>query len=264
MYTASGRRASSVARHRQVDFEIAHLFDCGANRLLSNDKITLLHHTLSNLMSPKDWGRLELAGLPGISIVCGGFTRGPANQYWLDEAKRLPRSNDPLTSRRSTSILARIRPGCGWRGGTFEYAVRTSSARSAISAVGRNATLLSMALMRTARSIVGCALRENCWPWPGAQQRANPLLGLCLAEIAILRQRCHWRLIIWNAPNRSSRESAGRDHLDVWTAGARAVAAGPRSIGREAGARRGDAAATPVNFNVLEGYAGIAEVYLNL
>ena len=78
---------------------------------------------------------------------------------------------------------------------------------------------------------------------------------------------CQRQSIIWNAPRQLSRKSGWQIPSGCMACWRERSGGWARSIWRVTQPSEAlviTAKATPVNFNVLEGYAGIAEVYLNL
>ena len=263
------------SRQRRVDFEVSHIYLIVAQiAYYQNDKITLLHHTLSNLNVAEGLGpSFELAAAySGISIVCGVIPlRGPAEQYiglTKHAAATLERSAD----------IAQIDEYIGtYQAGLrlaeaaqcFEYAVRVFGEIGHQRLWEENATLLSMALLPHGQIDRALALRERLLAVSlertSAQTHCWALLGL--AEIAILRNQLA-PAIDYLERAKSIVDKIGPAET-IWMYGLLARTQwrqGKIDLAREA-AERGAAIAakaTPVNFYVLEGYAGIAEVYLNL
>jgi class 3 adenylate cyclase len=263
------------SRQRQVDFEISHIYLIVAQiAYYHNDKLTLLHHTLSNLNVAEGLGpSFELAAAySGISIVCGVIPlRGLAEQYirlTKQAAATLERSAD----------IAQIEEYIGtYQAGLrlaaaaqcFDYAVRVFGEIGHQRLWEENATLLSMVLLPHGQIDRSLALREKLlavgMERNSAQTRCWALLGL--AEIALLRHE------LPAASDYLERAQALVEKIGlaetIWMYGLLARAQwrqGQIDLARVA-AQQGAAIAakaTPANFFVLEGYAGIAEVALNL
>ncbi len=263
------------SRQRHVDFEVSHIYLIVAQiAYYQNDTITLLHHTLSNLNVAEGLGpSFELAAAySGISIVCGVIPlRGLAEQYiglTKQAAATLERSAD----------IAQIEEYIGtYQAGVrlaeavqcFEYAVRVFGEIGHQRLWEENATLLSMVLLPHGQIDQSLTLREKLLAVglerSSAQTHCWALLGL--AEIALLRGE----LAVANDYLERARPLAEKigPAETIWMYGLLARAQwqqGRIDLAREAVERGAAIAAdvTPANFFVLEGYAGIAEVSLNL
>jgi class 3 adenylate cyclase/tetratricopeptide (TPR) repeat protein len=263
------------SRNRSVDSEFSRIYVTVAQiAYYQNDKLLLLYDALNNLNFSEGLGpSSELArAYAGTSILCGVIPlHDLANQY-----QRLAEQIIPTLER--TGDIAHINEFLGtYQAGLrlaaaaecFEYAIKVFAEIGDQRLWEESTTLLSMTLKLQGQLDRSLTLRENMLTIGlqrnNVQVQTWALLGL--AEIAVLRHELPAAIDHLQHVQAFSEKLGLEDA--VWMYGLLARAQwrlGQIDLARDA-AERGAAIAakaTPVNFNVVEGYAGIAEVYLNL
>ncbi|NTU62293.1 MAG: AAA family ATPase [Chloroflexi bacterium] len=263
------------SRNRHVDSELSRIYVTIAQiAYYQNDKIALLYDALHNLNLSEGLGpSSELArAYAGASILCGVIplhTLGDQYQHLaqqivptIDRSADIAHINEFLGTYQAGLRLAAA-VSC------FEDAVKVFAEIGDQRLLEESTTLLSMTLLRQGQIERSAALRESMLTVSlqrnSTQTQGWALLGL--AEIAILRHELTMALDHLERAQ-SIVEKIGLAET-IWMYGLLARAQwrqGQIDLARAA-AERGAAIATkaaPVNFYVLEGYAGIAEVYLHL
>ena len=263
------------SNNRHVDSELTRIYVTVAQiAYYQNDKIGLLYNALNNLNLSEGLGpSSELArAYAGTSILCGVIPlHGLADQYQhlaeqivptLERSGDIAHINEFLGTYQAGLRLAEA-ARC------FEYACKVFAEIGDQRLWEESTTLLSMTLMLQGQIERSAALRKTMLAIGlqrnNIQTQGWALLGL--AEIAVLRHDLA-SAVDYLERSQSIVEKIGLEET-IWMYGLLARAQwrlGKVDLAREA-AERGaviTAKATPVNFNVMEGYAGIAEVYLNL